>query len=340
MTSILTKNIMNRSFYFEINKKAVLLNFIIIALFCSCTASSQPYTLHSPISLSSVSNKTISGYSITGGSKPAILLNNCHDIHITKNLLQNSTASSGIIYLNNCYNIYIDTNLIKNGIRGIFAVNCKDNIRIIYNKILNTADPNISSNGGGSAIQLNKCNGAGIRIDSNYVYEPIPNINIGDKISLYQCNGTSSSYIRIYYNNLRGGSTNPAGYAGIVLGDSGYSSYQDAQYNTLCNTGNAGMVIGGGQHMIVNNNRIYSAFFTVSAAGIMFFNNSRQYATYQAPEDINVNNNVINWSNFQNKIDNYWFDPKAGIAPNSAGNTQPGKGDYTITNEILPDPLF
>lgn len=292
------------------------------------------FTWHAPISLTGASYQTIRGLNITGGSSPCIFLNNCHDIHITKSLLQGSTNINAAVYLLNCYNIYIDTCYIKNSVRGVLGKSCTNNIRVVYNKIYNTTDPNLMSNGGGNAVQFNMCNGTGMRIDSNFIYDPTPSTSIGDKISLYQSSGTWNSYIRIYYNQIRGGSINPAGFTGIALGDGVNSNYQDAEYNIACSTGNVGMVIGGGQHMIMSNNLVYGAHAVPSSAGIMFFNNSTTPTL-----DININNNKINWTNSAWKIDNYWFNPNAGKV-NSTGNTTPGTGDPTITNAILQDPLF
>ena len=292
------------------------------------------FTWVAPISLSGKSFQTIRGVGINGGTGPCISLNNCHDIHITKSQLQNNGAITGAIYLYNCYNIYIDTCIIANAVRGVLATRCTNNIRIVYNRIYNTTDPNLMKNGGGNAVQLNNCNGTGMRIDSNFIYDPYRTNYVGDKISLYQCNGTASSYIRVWYNHIRGGSSNPAGFTGIALGDAGQSSYQDAEYNIACSTGNVGMVIGGGQHMIMSNNSVYGARLSPSSAGIMAFNN-----TTQAMSDININYNKINWTNSANAVDNYWYNPTAG-AVKSTGNTTPGKGDPTITDAILPNPLF
>jgi hypothetical protein len=301
------------------------------------------YVTHAPISLSGASNQTISGYNITGGASPAITLNNCHDIHITKNLLQNSTASTAIVYLVNCYNIYVDTNLIQNGVRGVAAHSCTNNIRVVFNKILNTADPNLyNGNGGGNAIQFSNCNGTGLRIDSNLIYEPNPNIYIGDKINIYQCNGTASSYIRIWYNQIRGGSASSSGFDGIILGDVGNSSYQDCEYNTIINSGTAGIMVSGGQHMIVSNNRIFSIKRAYSAAGLMIINNSSSYGgTYEATVDINTFNNKINWTDANGNIDNAWWSSTSVSQPNGwTTNTIGAIGNSTITDSMLPNPLF
>jgi hypothetical protein len=311
------------------------------------TSSNFPtlsYVSHAPIRLNNASFQTIRGMSITGGSSPCIYLTNCHNIHITKNLLQNSTASTAIVYLVNCYNIWIDTNTMQNGVRGVSAHACTSMVRVVFNRIKNMADPNLyKGNGGGNAVQFSNCNGNGFRIDSNFIYEPTPNIYIGDQINLYQCNGYSWSPIRVYYNQIRGGSLSTSGFDGIILGDVGSSSYQDCQYNTIVNCGMAGIMVSGGQNMTVSNNKIFNSGTPISAAGIMLVNNSGSYGgTFSQTKNITMSNNKINWTDSKGHIDNGWWNPNNGNTQpiGWATNTPGGYGDATITNSLLPNPLF
>jgi hypothetical protein len=319
------------------------LNLFIVFLLVGTSGFSSPYILHDNISLVKVHDKTISNVLIYGGDKPCIYLKDCHDIHITKSMFTDSRASSAAIHIVNCYNIYIDKCIIKNSVRGIAAHNCTNNIKVISNCLADFADPNLyNNNGGGNAVQFSGCKGSGLCIDSNLIYERNPNIYIGDQISLYRDTGTINSPIHVWYNKLRGGSTSTAGFAGIVLGDTG-GQYQDAEFNIVVSTGTQGMMVAGGTYITMCNNQIYGEYSPVSAAGIMYFNNTGSYGSTFAPSNnIKIAYNKINWTDHNHKIDNAWWNTKNGttLPEGWATNTLGSIGDYSVTDSILPRVLF
>jgi parallel beta helix pectate lyase-like protein len=257
------------------------------------------YTDHAPISYSGASNLTISGYKIEGGGSACITLYNCHDIRITKNLV-NSSDTYGIV-IQNCYNISIDSNFVSNcHVVGIQAANCTGNIRIISNQVSEVYSPNLLKAGSGNSIEFYQCSGANNAIDSNVISHTLTAAidgtgnGAGDNLDVLQCNGTSGSRIKIYYNQIRGGGTYTLGNGrdGIGVGDVG-GSYQDCEYNTLVNTGWGGIQLAGGTNITVAHNQIYSDNLAWSCVGLHSFSTSSSITT----ANDSMMYNSINWYN-------------------------------------------
>src|ERR1700753_1585165 len=83
----------------------------------------RSYNGTAPIYLRNQSNITISGDSITAGSGPAINLNNCSNIHITKyKLMHGNNVYAVGINIQNCTNITIGSCLFMSLASGVFAV--------------------------------------------------------------------------------------------------------------------------------------------------------------------------------------------------------------------------
>lgn len=287
------------------------------------------------INLNGKNNQVISDKVISGGTNICIHLTNCHDIHITRCTLNNSTNRG--IRLDNCYNITIDYCYFDTLTTGVYAQKCTGAIVCNYNKLQNIANPLLTTTGVGSGIQYDQCSGAGYKINYNKI-QITPTPFTGDLINITKSNGTSSSYMEVLYNQLRGGGTNNTfGPAGIVGGDVG-GSYQNISYNTLVNTGYAGIQIQGGTHITCQYNKIFSAkTITYSGLGLGVAN----YSGVPAGTGDIVSLNRINWwggvSNIKAQRDLVYKPENNNTKP--AGfdtNTH----DATLSDAILPNPLW
>jgi hypothetical protein len=246
----------------------------------------------------------------------------------------------------NCYNISIDSNFVTNcQVVGIQAIGCTGNIRIISNQISEIYSKNLIHDGSGNALEFYKCNGANNAIDSNII-EHTSTATIdglgngaGDNIDVFQCNGTPSSRIKIYWNKVRGGGSYSLGNgrAGIGLGDVG-GSYQDAEYNTCVNTGWAGMQLAGGTHITVNHNKIYSDQLAWSYAGLTSF--------IAAPGGVTTHSdtmayNAIHWGNGYNlhtELDTFYSNKYGNPLPYGFRTLNTFKAP--ITSDILPKKIL
>lgn len=271
---------------------------------------------------------------------PVLSLKNCHNVTINNLVTQNGKNSQGLINLTTgCTNIIINNVFWDNGIRGLNAVQCGA-AGILGIKILgcygsNIKDTDAHANGGGSQIQINNCNGSGFEVANCKFYADITQncLGIGDTISLFQSNGTAASYMLVHDNWVRGGSSHPDGYDGIGLGDVG-GSYQKAYNNKICNVGNAGIQMVGGNNIICDANQIYQIYSPVSAQGITLggFGGGTPFA-------YTCTNNRINCTN-KNHLINNWFVAPSAPATNMSTNTPQSTPDAGITNAIIPDPLW
>jgi hypothetical protein len=298
------------------------------------------FTNHATITLSNVSNQTISGDSINAaGGQFCIRLTNCTNIHITKcKLINASTASySGAVDIHGGSNITVDTCYFENDSYGIL-VQAVTNGFIVnnYNYFKNCEQVGRPTKGGCS-IQWNGVSGGGLRANYNKSYHTTNNVNIGDQFSFFKVNGLSTDYMQHFYNECEGGSTESTGLAGTVLGDLG-GSFQDGEFNTYVTAGMEGCQVQGGHDIIMSNNRIYSNRLPVSTVGLAFGNYTNPFV---ASYNITMANNKINFINAAGQTSSIWFDPNTAFAPNGWNtNTPAGKADPTITAAMLPVPLF
>lgn len=298
------------------------------------------FVSHSPIT--AVSNTNYSGYVIDMGGAATVGINipaGVHDVHVTKCVIKNSTNLNGLIQIGSgCYNITIDTCFFQAGWRGIYAVGATNNIHLWYNYFYNIIDPNVtatSTDGGGSSIQLNGCNGTSIQILDNKSYHDVSSSGIGDQYSIYKCNGTSGSPIRCCRNQAVNGSTNPpgTGYVGMVGGDKG-GSYQRCDSNTFVNVGSVLCQVQGGHDIEMSYNVGYLARTAYSNVGIAFGN----YTTpFVASSNITIGHNRVYCIQTSGSVFNYWFDPATAFQPT---DWTTNIGDNTLNASILPDPLF
>ena len=281
-----------------------MMAFAAFASFAQSVPGCGTYTSHAVINLSGASNQTISGDSINAaGGTYGIQLTNCHDIHITKCKIWNATTGygGGISIQSGCYNIYVDTCYIYN-------IPSASNIRINYNYFKDIQEPGRAT-GGGCSVQFANVTGPGLTCDSNQSYHTTPNTGIGDQFSVYQSNGTSTSYIKVYYNTCLNGSTNSSGLVGTVLGDKG-GSYQDAEYNIYINAGSTGCQVQGGSHIIMSNNIIFGYKNVSASTGVAYGNYSGLSST-----DVTIANNKISFTRANGTVLNKWYDSSTVSAP-------------------------
>jgi len=315
-------------------------------------------SLNNPITLdvygTAASNPIIDG----GGSTSAPNLQlNAGYVNVRNLVFQNNQSSSGLIYLtNNSRDVTISNCYFTNAIRGINAYNCGTggtaNLKVIGNYFSAIADNSGHTHGGGSSVQFNNCVGSGMEIAYNYCYTNIspPVAGVGDVLSVYQCSGTSSSWILVHNNNVRGGSSTPFGYCGLVLGDVG-GMYQSGYSNTFINTGAEGCQVQGGTQIDMSYNTIYSAQFTYSNVGIAFGNYSGKPCSA-----ITIGHNIINWTKSDGTIFNKWIDTAIANSNSTASglpsgatlatpsnwstNTADSTADPGAYDGLLPNPLW
>lgn len=320
--------------------KNLIILLVILPVFCfgQSVPGCYNYVASSPIR--ATSNSTISGVSIDCGGAATVGINipaGVHDVHITKCKISNSTTSRGLIYIGSgCYNITIDTCFLQYGWRGINAVGATNNIHIWNNYFYNIIDPNVtatSSDGGGSSVQLNNCNGTSIQVLDNKSYHDVSGAGVGDQFSVFQCNGTAASPIRVCRNQALNGSNNPpsTGYAGAVGGDVG-GSYQRLDSNIFVNVGAVGAQIQGGHDIEMSYNTVYLAQALYTSAAMAFGN-------YSGITSYNITMAYNNAHCIQptGAVRNYWFDPSTAFQPVGwSTNTSTAN----LNANILPSPLL
>jgi hypothetical protein len=247
--------------------KRWLLILLLLPLFANAQYCG-PYTAHANISLSSVSNQTISGDSLSN-----ITLTNCTNIHITKCRVQGSTGQA--ITISGGSGITVDSVYIENVQQGIIAQNAS-NVVIKHNYI-----HNVTGASGHTYHPIQFINVTHGHIDTNKIEEDtIVTQYTHDQISIYQSNGSVGDSITVIGNFIRGGQTmmngtGPGGFTGgnngacgINLTDSG-GSYQVARGNYLIDPGYIGMQIdGAGSSAKMDHNYIYSKRTYISLVGM------------------------------------------------------------------------
>jgi len=322
-------------------RKLVLIALtVLFPLFCLSQAIPGCGTFTSSGPITATSNSTISGKSIDLANAATIginIPNGVHDVHITKCIIKNGTTANGLIKIGSgCYNITIDTCFLEAGWRGINAVGATNQIHIWYNYFHNIIDPNVtatSSDGGGSSVQLNNCNGVGIQILDNKSYHDVSSSGIGDQYSIFQCNGTPASPIRCCRNQALNGSTNPpgTGYVAAVAGDVG-GSWQRCDSNVFVNTGSVLCQVQGGTNIEMSYNTGYLAQTSYTSVGMA-------YGNYSGAPSNNVTMafNNVRCIQASGGVFNYWFDSSNVTAPAGwATNTT----STSLNASILPNPLW
>lgn len=283
-------------------------------------------------------NPIIDGGAAT--SSPNILVTGAY-IHINNIIFQNSLNVRALVELVSTHDININNCYFTNGVRGVLALTCTNNI--VVNKDwfgTHLWDPTQHTTGGGCAVQFNNTSGSGNRVNFNHQYEPNVDTLQGDLFNLYQSNGISGDSIEVNGNFINGGSPSKYGNDGIILGDVGNSSYQEAIGNTIINGGNSGAMVSGGIHINMSNNLVYGAAGRpIANGGIQYINNSAG-GTPQNSSDVTIGGNRFNWIDQFGNRDNAWYEvqssPTATQQPpyNWSTNTAYGVADAGVTASL------
>lgn len=275
------------------------------------------------------SNFVIEGLEISGNDAYTIALYSCENVIIKNNRI-NSSPVRPAIYLDNCRNITIVDNSFYD-VQSALIAHKSQMIRFEYNDVINILG---SLQGGkeiGNMVQFDKVSGAGNSISYN-VCENLPGKSAPeDIINVYHSHGTPGSPITVKGNWIRGGGPSLSG-GGIILGDLG-GSYQVAEDNIVVDGGQYGVSIAGGDNMILRNNKIFGRQKEHANIGLYVAN---WYEEQGKSHSIRVENNVVNFTNREGKINNWWF----------AGNMEPVYGkktnryDINLDASILPDTII
>jgi hypothetical protein len=281
------------------------------------------YSVSNPISLTGVSNMTITGVSILAGTGPAISLTNCTNIHITKSKLYNGTTVNGLgINLNNCKNITIDSCNFSSLAAGVHAYK-STGVIVTANQMLNMVGPSPR----GQFVQFDNVSGAGNMVSNNRLENIMGASSSQYAIDMYMTNGTAASPVMIKGNWIRGGGPNKSS-GGINLGDNG-GSYQTVENNILVNTGANGMAVTGGTNIQILTNKIYAAQNTFTNLGIFVWN---EYTSISSCSIITVSGNLVNWTNSAGVASNHWNQGNCGTVTGWSNNTW----GANINASILP----
>lgn len=266
-------------------------------------------------------------------------------VNVNNLVVQNSqTTAIGVLFIKSTHDVTITNCYVNNGYRGIHVQSCTGNV-VINNcyvtniSHLNGAATDGPASGDGAHIQLDTCVGPGFAVTNNFVWVQTPNPGVGDLISIFKVYGTSGSYVQITGNQTQGGSQGTNGYDGIGVGDVG-GQYQFCANNLIANSGYAGIQIPGGSFITVQNNKIYSARNnfpggTGSLKGISCYS-----AFGATPTNITAQNNFINWTDYNNNVNNLYVDvahvsTPAGWSTNTPNSTQDPLAPSTIVPSLL-----
>ncbi len=325
-------------------KKLITLGLFLIAAIG--TTFGQRYQASPHLTYSNKSNFTIAGDSITGGTSICISLTNCHNVHITRCKLINTTNFG--IYMDNCSNVLIDYNFINNVGTGVYANLCTGGIRVLYNQIKNIKRTLPYNH---DYVQFNRVSGHLNRIMYNRGECIQGQSGPEDGINIYKSNGVAGDPITVAGNWLRGGGGNTGvagsdgiGYSvtgsGITVGDQG-GSFITVENNILVNTGYIGIQNAGGHDITIQNNYIYSDPFGNSHLGL---GNGNYTSPLVTSYNIVIQNNHVKWTSGiasdnphgGSQLKNFSF--QAGTAQPTGWLTN--VADNTLTTGILPTTLI
>ncbi|MGB5943803.1 MAG: right-handed parallel beta-helix repeat-containing protein [Leeuwenhoekiella sp.] len=283
-----------------------------------------PYTASGAISLSGISNQTISGLEISGITGNGIRLYNCNNIIIENNSI-NSCSGNGIELLN-CTNVIIRNNRIEDIASGLYAVR-SSGIQFTYNSVKNVNGPYPR----GQMAQFNEVNGGINKVSHNISVNVLGESYPEDIINLYKSNGTAENPIEVKGNWIRGGGPSPNG-GGIMTGDMG-GSWVVVEDNILVDPGQYGIAIASGTNITINNNLVYGKQQSFTNVGIY------AWEQYGLPCHSNtMTNNTSTFTHRDGFVNNSWIAGNGGVSHQS-GNKW-AWGQRYIDSTILPEVLI
>ncbi len=308
------------------NKQLLLIAILLLA-FQSLTFSqgskyAGPYTSSNPISLSGVSNRTISNLEIVNSSGHCIQLTNCSNITI-QNCKLGPSKNEGV-YLYKCTNVTIVNCTFDHNDTGVFA-GASSGVAIMNNDVINVQGPMPR----GQMVQFAEVSGGGNRICYNVVENTLGQSYPEDAVSLYKSNGIEGDPIQVVGNWIRGGGPSNSG-GGIMTGDMG-GSYILVQDNILVNPGQYGITIASGHHISIKDNKIYSKQLPFSNIGLSAY---KQYDIETYADTIM--NNEVNFTYMDGQLNNMLNDGKCGTIYGWSTN----KYNAYLNEDVLPDVII
>ena len=305
-------------------KKQIILISILVAMFQSFSFGQGStyggsYVSSAPIVLDGINNQTISKLSIKNPSGHCIKLSNCSNITIENCQLGPSTGEG--VFLSNCKNITV-TNCSMDHVESGVVADIGSGIKVLHNDVRNVQGPMPR----GQMVQFGNVSGTGNSISYN-VGENVPGQSFPeDEVSLFKSNGTLDDPIQIVGNWIRGGGPSNSG-GGIMTGDMGGSNVL-VQDNILVNPGQYGITISSGDHITINNNKIFSDKQKSSNIGLSAYNQYPSVATFANT----VSNNQVNFTNKDGVLNNLYNPGNAGVITGWDTNVY----NENLTSDILP----
>ncbi len=215
---------------------------------------------------------------------------------LTIDTCQFITIGGICIHLVKCKNIIIENCTFNDIGSGIYCQDCENvHVSNCYTTTINGPKPR------GQFIQLNKCFGNSV-IEKNIVNC----YNSGhpeDLINLYK-----TSNVVVQNNYLKGGGDLDTGSdsgSGCMVGNNGGSLIRVLN-NIVMSTGNGGIGVGGGSHIFITGNQVYSKQSPKSNVGIYILSTSAN-----PTNNVVVTGNKVGWINSKGKSNGYYQAPSA-----------------------------
>ena len=231
-----------------------------------------------------------------------------------KNIAPNQDGQEhGAIMILNSKEIEVRNSYFEDVASSIRIRDSEGPINVLDNEALNT---------GRNFFQCDKCTGDNIKINGNSLdrTSSYGSAVLEDWISIYESEGTSSSWIQVKNNRARGHDGSQWG-SFLILGDNG-GKYQEAAGNIGVNPGQAGIGAAGGHDVIVEDNKMYGEQWTHSNVAFYSAKFSSTCGNHSFPASPA---NVANWTNKDGILNRAWSDGNCGIS-----NTQ-------IRNNVVED---
>ena len=276
------------------------------------------------------SGMTYSGLHVTNPSGVCITLTDVTNVTIEDSEI-GPCGSEGINTFGGSA-ITIQRNYIHDVSTGAEISTATGDVVIEHNYFLNVQGPYPR----GQYVQFDTVSGAGNVVRCNVGEQnPLMGGSKEDSYSFYASSGTADSPIDASYNKARGGTS--ASGCGMILGDND-GQYINAIHNIFDQTGDCGIGVASGQHMLMMDNEMYSPQTPISNVGLVIWN---QYQS--ACSDITASGNQVNWT-VGNPVDGTPGETNPVYSPGNCGtvagydtNNFAATIDDSIWDEVIPE---
>ena len=223
------------------------------------------------------------------------------DVNFSVIGVDKSGQSHGAVTFSDAKNVEITASTFSNVASSVRFVSSRGPLLVTENS---------ATNSGRNFFQCDKCNGADIRINRNSMEheQQVGTQPLEDWINIYQSNGLDDDPIQVNDNRARGHSESKTG-SFIMLGDSG-GSFQTAQGNIGVNPGQVGIGIAGGNHISVENNKMFSEAW--EGSNVAYY--SALYAEECGNHTFPSSGNIAHWRNSSGQLNRSWTDEKCGVS--------------------------